>query len=300
MVEQLIAIFCDIDEFCKEYEKYCAAYLLTDGQKMPKTSMEMSYIMTIAVFFHLSNHRTFKWYYKDFICGDPRVAGFFGKLVSYNRFVEIMQSAVVPLTLYLMKGCFGKCSGVSFLDSTTIDVCDTHRIWSHKVFADFARKGKSSTGWFYGFKLHLAINDRGEIIACCITPGNVDDRDWSVISRLTKEMFGKVFADKGYISAPLFEKLYSNGIQLITKLRKNMKNKLIPMEDAILLRKRAIIECVNDFLKNTCQIEHSRHRSVANFVVNMVAALVAYSFLPKKPSLYFRSKVSGEIISLFD
>jgi len=286
MVEQLIAIFCDIDEFCKEYERYVKTHLLTDEtHKMPKTSMEMSYIMTICVFFHLSNHRYFKWYYKDFICGDPRVAGFFGKLVSYNRFVEIMQSVAAPLTLYMMKACFGKCSGISFLDSTTIDVCDNRRIYSHKVFNGLAKKGKSSTGWFFGFKLHLTVNDKGEIIAFCLTPGNVDDRDWTVISKLTKEMFGKVFADRGYISAPLFEKLYSNGIQLITKLKKNMKNKLMDMTDKILLRKRAIIECVNDFLKNICQIEHSRHRSVANFVVNIISGLVAYSFLPSKPSL---------------
>ena len=286
MVEQLIAIFCDIDDFCKEYERYLKAHLLADkSQKAPKTSMEMSYIMTIAVFFHLSNHRYFKWYYKDFICGDPRVQGMFGKLVSYNRFVELMRIVAAPLTLYMMKHTFGKCSGIGFLDSTSIDVCDNRRIYSHKVFEGLAKRGKSSTGWFYGFKLHLAINDRGEIIACCLTTGNVDDRDWAVISKLTKEMFGKVFADRGYLSADLFDKLYSNGIQLVTKLRKNMKNKLMDMTDKILLRKRAIIECVNDFLKNICQIEHSRHRSVANFIVNIISGLVAYSFLPKKPSL---------------
>jgi len=159
-------------------------------------------------------------------------------------------------------------------------------MYSHKVFAGLAKKGKSSTGWFFGFKLHITINDKGEIIAFCLTTGNVDDRDWSVISRLTKQMFGKVFADRGYISASLFAKLYSNGIQLVTKLRKNMKNKLMDITDKILLRKRAIIECVNDFLKNVCQIEHSRHRSVANFIVNIISALVAYSFLPSKPSLH--------------
>jgi len=286
MVEQLIAIFCDIDDFCIEYEKYLEEHLLTDeGHKTPKTSMEMSYIMTIAVFFHLSNQRYFKWYYKNFICGDPRVAGFFGKLVSYNRFVELMPTVAAPITLYLMKHSLGKCSGISFLDSTTIDVCDVRRMYSHKVFAGLAKKGKSSTGWFFGFKLHITINDKGEIIAFCLTTGNVDDRDWNVISKLTKQMFGKVFADRGYISAPLFAKLYSNGIQLITKLKKNMKNKLMHMTDKILLRKRAVIESVNDFLKNVCQIEHSRHRSVANFIVNIISALVAYSFLPTKPSL---------------
>ena len=102
MVEQLIAIFCDIDDFCTEYARYCREHLLTDAShKVPKTSVEMSYIMTIAVFFHLSNHRHFKWYYKNLICGGE-LKGFFGKLVSYNHFVEIMQYATVPLTLYLI------------------------------------------------------------------------------------------------------------------------------------------------------------------------------------------------------
>jgi len=284
MVEQLTAIFCDIDDFCIEYERYCKTYMLpNEPYKLPKTSMHLSEIMTIVVFFHLSHYREFKWYYLEFICG--QMADCFTRLVSYNRFVEIMQGAAAPLTLYLMKHSLGKCSGINYLDSTPLEVCDPRRIHSHKVFHSLAARGKSSTGWFFGFKLHIAINDKGEIIAFCLTSGNVDDRDWSVISRLTKEMFGKVFADKGYLSAPLFEKLYSRGIQLITKLKKNMKNKLMDVTDKILLRKRAIIECVNDFLKNICQIEHSRHRSTTNFFVNVISGLVAYSFLPKKPSL---------------
>jgi len=185
-----------------------------------------------------------------------------------------------------MKQCFGKCSGISFWDSTPLEVCDPRRINSHKVFEGVAKRGYSSTGWFYGFKLHIAINDQGEIIAFCLTSGNVNDKDWNVISKLSKEMYGKVFADKGYLSAALFEKLYANGIQLITKLKKNMKNRIMDIHDKILLRKRAVIECVNDFLKNICQIEHSRHRSIANFIVNVIAGLVAYSFIPKKPSLH--------------
>ena len=286
MEQLLTAIYCDIDDFCKGYNEYSQRYLLTDGAKeIPKCSMSMSEIMTIAVFFHLSNYRMFKWYYKKHVCGHLRE--YFPRLVSYNRFVEVMQSLIVPLTVYLMKCHLGKCSGISFLDSTPLEVCDPRRINSHKVFKDIAKRGKSSTGWFYGFKLHIAINDQGEIIAFCLTAGNVDDRDWDVISKLSKEMFGKVFADRGYLKATLFEKLYANGIQLITKLKKNMKNKLMDISDKILLRKRAIIECVNDFLKNICQIEHSRHRSPANFFVNLMAGLVAYSFIPKKPSLYF-------------
>jgi len=286
MEQLLISIFCDIDEFCKAFDKYSRKYLLTEGSSFaPKCSMSMSEIMTIVVFFHLSNHKTFKWYYKNYICGGLKE--YFPELISYNRFVEVMQGLIVPITVYLMKFKFGKCSGISFLDSTTIDVCHNRRIYAHKVFKGLARRGKSSTGWFYGFKLHLIINDRGEILSFCITAGNVDDRDWKTLSYMTKEVFGKLFADRGYLSQQLFEKLFQNNITLITKLKKNMRNKLIDMQDKILLRKRAIIESVNDFLKNICQIEHTRHRSANNFLVNLLAGLVAYSFIPKKPSLHF-------------
>ena len=286
MVEQLIAIFCDIDDFCKEYEEYCTHHLLLDkNQVIPKTSMSMSEIMTITVYFHLSQYRTFKWYYKNYICEQMRK--YFPKLVSYNRFIEIMPSIIVPLTLYLISKRFGKSFGINFVDSTTLEVCDPHRIYSHRVFSGLAARGKSSTGWFYGFKLHLAINDRGEILAFCLTSGNVDDRNWKVLDRLTREMYGKLFADRGYLSSSLFEKLWERKIQLITKLKKNMKNKLMNCTDKLLLRKRAVIESVNDFLKNVCQIEHSRYRSVSGFFINVISALVAYSFLPNKPSVGF-------------
>jgi len=290
MEQLLIAIYCDIDDFCKEFDVYWKKHLLPQtGAIIPRCGMSLSEIMAIAVFFHLSNHKTFKWYYKYLICGTMKSC--FSRTLSYNRFVEVMQSAIVPLTVYLMKFRCGKCSGISFLDSTSIDVCHNRRIYSHKVFEGLAERGKTSTGWFYGFKLHLAINDEGELLSFCITAGNVDDRDWETISRLTREIYGKLYADRGYISQKLFDELFQKGISLTTKIRKNMKNRLVETWDKIMLRKRAIIESVNDFLKNICQIEHTRHRSPANFLVNLIAGLVAYSFLPKKPSLRLRNSL---------
>ena len=143
-------------------------------------------------------------------------------------------------------------------------------------------------GWFYGFKLHLVVSDKGDILACCLTPGNVDDR--RPVPLLTKDLFGKLFADKGYISQQIFELLFSQGLELITMLRKNMKNRLLPLADKLLLRKRAIIETINDQLKNISQIEHSRHRSVTNFLVNLVAGLIAYTHQEKKPSININHK----------
>lgn len=185
------------------------------------------------------------------------------------------------------------CTGITFVDSTTLDVCDSHRIQQHKVFKGIAQRGKSSTGWFYGFKLHLTINERGDILNFCLIPGNVDDRNPHVMEQVTRNIFGKLFADKGYISKKLFQNLLEKNIELITKQKKNAKNpKMLRISDRILLRKRAVIESVNDFLKNTCQIEHSRHRSCCNFVTNLVSGLAAYSFLPKKPSIQFGTTIS--------
>ena len=152
--------------------------------------------------------------------------------------------------------------------------------------AEFAARGKTSVDWFYGFKVHLVINDEGELLGVKITAGNVDDRD--PVPELARALFGKLFGDRGYISQALFEQLWQQGVQLITKLRKNMKNKLLPLLDKLLLRKRSIVETVNDQLKNISQIEHSRHRSPFNFFVNLMARLVAYTFREKKPSLNIR------------
>jgi hypothetical protein len=175
--------------------------------------------------------------------------------VTYERFVVLMPSAFGPLSAYL-KSLYGKCSGISFLDSTALAVCDNHRIHTHKVFEGVAERGKGSMGWFYGLKLHLVVNDRGEILACQVTPGNTDDR--KPVTALCKGLFGKLVADRGYISQALFEQLFETfDMQLITRIKRNMKNRLMLLVDKILLRKRAIIESVFDQLKNVSQIEHT-------------------------------------------
>lgn len=293
MDEFIISIFCEVDNFCKEFNQYLEQYCITANDKkgisdLP-SALSLSEVMTICITFHLLGYRTFKKYYIQLIT--EKYKKFFPNLVSYNRFVELMPYTVLP-TAFFIYARKGKCSGVSFVDSTTLDVCDNHRISQHKVFRGIAQRGKSSTGWFYGFKLHLSINDQGEILGFCLTAGNVDDRNLNVIEHLTRDMSGKLFADKGYISQKLFDKLWDNGVQLITKQKKNAKNKVpINLYDRIMLRKRAVIESVNDFLKNICQIEHSRHRSFHNFIVNLVSGLAAYSFLPKKPCIQFKNRL---------
>jgi Transposase DDE domain len=197
----------------------------------------------------------------------------FPRALSYSRFVELMPRCLVPLAVYLYLQR-GACTGISFIDSTSLAVCHPARIQQHRVFRVDARRGKTSVGWFFGFKLHLVVNDRGELLAYCLTPGNTDDR--MPVPRLVRRLFGRLFADKGYISAPLAGQLFlERGLRLITKLRKNMRNILLPLADHLLLRKRALIETIIDQLKNVCQIEHSRHRSPINFCVHLLAGLIA-------------------------
>ncbi len=177
----------------------------------------------------------------------------------------------------------GTNTGIGFIDSTCIKVCHNRRIKAHKVFDGIAKRGKTSVDWFYGFKLHLAINDRGELLNIALTSGNVDDR--KPVKELLQGQSGKFFADKGYISKALANSLQDSGIILITKLKKNMRNQLMKFDDKQLLRKRAVIESVIEQLKHISQIEHSRHRSPANFIVNLLAGLIAYCHRDRQPSI---------------
>jgi len=282
-MESLLELFVSVDDFCQEFLPFWERKLLQDGSKKRRRAgqLSVSEIMTIIIHFHQSHYRDFKTYYADHVCQHLR--GEFPNLVSYERFVSLMPSVLGPLSAYL-KSLYGRCHGISFIDSTALLVCDNHRIHNHKVFAELAQRGKGSMGWFYGFKLHLVINDCGELLACQITPGNVDDRQ--PVPALCTRLFGKLIADRGYISQPLFEQLLDTfGVQLITKLRKNMKNRLLPLINKLLLRKRAIIESVIDQLKNISQIEHTRHRSPINCFINIIAGLIAYCHQPKKPAL---------------
>jgi len=283
----LLELFCHVDDFWKAFRPTFERSLLSEGirKRRRETSLSMSEVMTIVIWFHYSRYRDFKTYYTQYV--QKHLQSEFPNLVSYPRFVVLMQRALVPLLAYFLK-TRGKPSGIAFIDSTPLRVCHNARIARHRVFDGLAARGKTSTGWFYGFKLHLVVNDQGEILAVHLTPGNVDDR--KPVPRLTKNLVGKLFGDRGYISQALFEELYARDLQLITSLRKNMKNKLLPLWDKMMLRKRTIIETIIDQLKNISQIEHSRHRSVANFLVNLFAGLIAYNWQDKKPSLHLSDK----------
>lgn len=282
--DKITEIFYLVDDFCIEFEKSVKNHLL--GNKPKRTpKMSCSEVITIMILFHSGGYRNMKHFYMHYV--QEHLTHLFPSTVSYNRYVELMQAATLPMSIFLKTCCMGEGTGISFIDSTPVRVCKNKRIKRNRVFKDLAKVGKSTMGYFFGFKLHLVINDKGELLNFAITQGNVDDREPLKNKNFIKALKGKLYADKGYISSELTKILFMDGLHLITSIRNNMKNTLMELKDKILLRKRSVIETVNDELKNMCQIEHSRHRSFANFLTNLISGLIAYSFFPKKPAIKF-------------
>lgn len=280
----IVSLFCNVYDFFKDYEKYKASQQLP-ADRPPETrgrprTLHDSEVMTILILFHQSGYQTFKVFYEKHVRCHLRSE--FPNLVCYNRFVERQQEVLEPLSIFLHTR-FGLCDGISFVDSTPVPVCHNRRIPTHKVFAEQASLSKNSVGWFYGFKSHLCINISGELLGVAFTPATTDDR--KVVPMFATHLFGKLYADKGYISQTLREDLRTQGVDLIYKVRKNMKQEPLSDLDALLLKKRMLIESVIKEIKTQTQLQHTRHRSFINFQVNMVAALIAYTYLEKKPSL---------------
>ena len=289
------ALYCDVDDFFKNYQKISSpsknTYLSNKRKyKKRKGKLSCSEVMTICIAYHQSGYKNFKTFYLNHLM--KYHYHLFPNLVSYNRFIELMRGIIELLALYL-ESRFEKATGISYIDSTPIQVCKPKRMMRNKVFKNVAKKGKSTIGWFFGFKVHIIINECGGLLAAKFTQANVDDR--SPVLGMVKNIFGKLYGDKGYISKKLTENLLESGINLITGIKKNMKNKLYTLVDKILLRKRPIVETVNDQLKNISNIEHSRHRSQNNFIVNLLSGLIAYTHQAKKPKI---SGVSRTILAL--
>ncbi len=277
----LTTLFCDIDDFVKTLD-YTTGQILVTSKKSArgtKPRMSLSELMTVIVLYHSSGFKTFKHFYFYLL---EHHRSDFPKILSYNRFVEWIPYCLLPLCSYL-KSRKGTVTGIAYVDSCPLAVCKNIRIPRNKVFKGLATRGKCSMGWFFGFKLHIIVNERGELLSFKVTKGNTNDR--VPVKEMCEGLSGKLFGDKGYIGKKLFEELWDDGVQLITNVKSNMKNKLIPMHDKLLLRKRFIIETINDQLKNISNIEHSRHRSPVNFMVNVIAGLISYTWQEKKPAI---------------
>ena len=280
----IVSLFCEIHDFFMMYEthlsRHCLPSQATFETRGRQRKLHASEVMTLLIAFHQSNYRTLKHFYEKHVCVYWHSE--FPNLVSYTRFVQLQQEVLTLLTLYLYTR-LGTCSGVSFVDSTALPVCHNRRISKHRVFSAHAERGKTSMGGFYGFKLHLVINDTGEVLDVALTPANTDDR--SPVKKFAEGLHGSLFADRGYISKDLRALLKTEGVNLVYKVRKNMPPPSLSVSDEVFLKKRVIIESVIKELKTQTQVEHTRHRSFINFQVNAISALIAYTYLLKKLTL---------------
>lgn len=291
--DKITEIFVLADEFCKEFELSISNHTIGNVPKK-KPKMSSSEVICIMVLFHGMNQKTMKHFYLNFV--QKYLKDLFPQTVSYNRFVELMQQSALPLTMFLKLCCLGECTGITYVDSTPIRVCKNKRIKRNKVFQNIATVGKSTMGFFFGFKLHLIVNEKGDLLNFQITQANTDDREPLKNPKFTEKISGKMFGDKGYISVQLTQLLFDNDIHLFTTIKRNMTNSLMTLADKILLRKRSVIETINDELKNICQVEHSRHRSFENFITNLISGLIAYSFFPKKPAIKVQHSDSDQLV----
>lgn len=284
----LITIFCEIDDFCKDFVKQVEAKknLLSDGEAKRKRpfSLTPSEVMTISIWYHFSGYRTFQDYYTKEV--ERHLSGEFPTLVSYNRFIELRKKIVTLLFIFFVTRKLSNCTGISYIDSFKLEACHIKREKSHKTLKKIAQKGKTSTGWFYGMKVHLVINQKGEIISFHISSGNFADNDEFILFKITKNLIGKLFGDKGYlINQVKANHFLKKSLQLITKVRDNMKEKTLSAEDKFYLEKRGIIESVGDILKEHLLMQHTRHRSMWGFLLHVFTSLISYQMRPNKPQL---------------
>ena len=284
MKKDITHLFCCIDDFCHFLNVEFAQISLETETRKPRRptrvpGLTLSEMMTVSILFHLSPCKNFKYFYLSYL---QLYKQEFPKIPSYERFVCLMPRLVFPMTL-LLHTSRGTPTGIAFIDSTSLAVCHNKRMTRHKVFRGLATRCHTSIRWFYGLKLHVIINQRGELFKVKLTSGHVDDQ--SVVPGMTQDLWGLLMGDRGYISQSLLHVLYERGLKLVTGLRKNMKNHLMMIKEKILLRKRFISETVFDYLKNKFQIQHTRHRSPTNAVLHIISTLVAYQQKNIKPSI---------------
>lgn len=276
---KLTEIFIQCDDFCKKLHEY----QIENGYSIDilEPTMSESEMMTIVIFYHLSGMKCFKYYYEH--CIKNHLNSYFPDTYSYSRFVNLMKKLNFPLFAFLSACRLAASTEANYMDATKLVVCHNKRIFSHKVFKDVAKRGKSSTGWFFGLKLHAIINQYGQLVVFNVTPGNIADNNTSLLEKLTERLTGFLYGDAGYISS-IAKNLQMRGLELITKVRENMKPADLTPQQKHYLKHRGLIESTFHLMKDFCDIDHTRHRSVKNFFINLWSGLIAYSFLNSLPS----------------
>lgn len=286
MFDRLEEVFCEVDDFCKVFQAQWEAYLIGREEKPrgPDPGLCDSEIITLLLVLHSSGYK----YLKNFYNGPMGeiLQRYFPGMPCYERFVTLQKRAFMPL-MFFMYSRLGRKTGIYYIDSTALPVCHNRRIRRHKTFAGLAERGKTTMGWFFGFKLHLVFNELNEIVALKMTTGNVPDT--TPVPQLTKGLIGKLFGDKGYIGKKLAEELLRRGLTLFTRVRKNMKSLPISMIDKMLLNGRGMAETIIGKVKAFSSLNLPKHRLPVNGFLHILAAVTAYQINPIKPDLAFFS-----------
>ena len=283
MFDRLVEDFCQFDDFCQAFGPHWEARLLSQEaqpakKRGPQAGLADSEIMTILVLYHSSQFRNFRTFYEGVVLTLLRSA--FPKAPCYARFIAVTKHVWVPLTVFLLTR-MGRRTGLYYIDSTPLPVCHPRRINRHKVFAGLAERGKTSLGWFFGFKLHLVFNHERQIVALKLTPGNVNDT--TPVPDLTQGLIGKLFGDQGYVGNDLAQRLLRRGLALMTRVRRNMKRLPVSFLDKALLNGRNIVETIIGQIKEFSALRLPKPRSVFNAFTHITAAIVAYQINPLPP-----------------
>lgn len=288
---KLIMLYIEVDDLFKSFKKHQAKRGLGSPKKPTREpGLAPSEIATIIVAYHFSGHKNFEYYYRQ--CVLVRHRDCFPQAPTYERFLAYIPRCADLVILWLMySAARSERTGLYFIDSKKLEVCHLRREKSNRVFEGIARKGKTSTGWFYGLKIHLVINNLGEIMSFALTSGNVADNNQGLLKEMLAGLEGICVGDRGYITK-LFDWFLASGLHLLTRPKKNMKHLPVESKHVFLTKKRAVVESVFDILQSVCDIEHSRHRSPANALVHILASLIAYQHLDKKPRVFFPSLIN--------
>ena len=274
-------LFTFVDDFCQGFEPWYQRQMLSDDKprRLRSGQMRLSEVVTILIAYHQSGRTCLKYFYLDLYV---RGRHLFPHLVSYPRFVTLIKRAF-PALLCLLKSLQGEVTEYLFIDATPIAVCHNLRINRHRVFHKYATRGHTSTGWFYGMKLHLVFNTQGEMVRFMITPGHVDDR--TPVRDLLRGIKARLIGDRGYVSQALFDDLFDQGVTLITKIKKRMKNRFMSLKDKAMLQRRGFIETIFSSLKSLGTFVHHRHRCPINACAHLLAGLINYQLRDDKPTL---------------
>jgi len=285
---KLVALYIEVDDLLKAYQ----SFLLQKKQLLPgkptrSPGLNSSEVCTIWLCttyqvikpLNIITARSFWVVIKSWFPDAP----------CYERFLSYIPRNVHLLCLWLFYSCaLAKKTGLYFIDSKKLPVCHIKREHSHQVFKGITSKGKSPTGYFYGLKLHLTINNLGQITPFLLTPGNVADNNKTVLMLLLGGLKGVCVRDKRYLTT-LFQQFYENGLELVKKPKRNMRSLPVPHWKNKLINMRPVIESVFDIMGTVCDIDHTRHRSPINAISHVLAGLIAYQSLEQKPAVFFPS-----------